>query len=578
MISLRKLLALLIALVFIAGVWLWWNRPQKVDMANYVPADALVYLEANDLPLIVEGLVQTDAWKRLAPPAGINSGLGQIGWLSRLSAWTGIGSAETVVLARAQVAIVMLGLEAADAGETLKIRPRYAVIAETHTSEWRTRAAVEKRVGEFARRAYGEPSIERKKVDDIELVIWRAPSGERQIIAAVTGSVVVIGTDEASVRSCLAVRRGERPSLAGSPLLEEMRSRVESRTALAFGYVSPQGAAQLLEVAGAAYIGQISDNPQIQGAIASWLPQLSSKLLGGGGGWSARFVEGLVEDRYFIALPNEVSARLRLPLAPSDAKTLEASKLLPPDTYRITRYNLRDTAAAWRGLNAALSSQLDALGAVGVSLLLKAALRQYGIEDPDSFLTAIGSEAVTASPDASGTGSLVIVEARDEKALRDFVNKHLGQQPRTEKIGDAELLVSREEEKGAASFVAGHLLMGSEALVRRCLESRAQGETLDAAARFQQSMRKAASGRAPSTVLTLTDDESSAQKFIVSIAAQRGARTRPTNTAELERSLASIPYTVSETNLIEGGFEKRTRSAFGQFGTLASQFSPDASQ
>jgi hypothetical protein len=577
MISLRKLFALAIVLIAIAGAWLWWNRPQKVDMAGYVPADALVYLEANSLPEIVQGLSQTDAWKALAPPAGIRSDLGQLGWLSRLSAWTGIGTAETVTLSRAQVAIVVIGMDAADAGETLKIKPRYGVVAETHTSEWRTRAAVEKRVGDFARRAYKTPAVERKKIDDIEFVTWKAPAGDRQIIAAVMGSVAVIGTDENTVRTILAVKRGERPSLAGNPSLEEMRGRVEAQKGLAFGYVSPQGAAQLLEVGIAAYAGQISSNPQIQGAIASRLPQLANKLLGGAG-WSARFVNGAVEDRYFFALQNGVAERLKGPLAPAAASAIKTSKLLPAGTYRLTRYNYSDPSAAWRGLNAAISSQLDALGAVSIGLLLKAALEPYGIEEPDTFLTAIGSEIVTAGLDNAGSSTVTIVEAKDEKALRDFVTKRLGTKPRTERIGDADLLISRDEERGAASFVAGNLIMGLEANVRRCLEARAQGQTLDASAPFQQALGRESNSPSPPAVITFTADEASALSVITAIASQPAARTQPFNQGETERVVKQLPYTVSETNLIEGGFEKRTRSAFGQFGTLVSQFSPNTGQ
>lgn len=577
MISLRKLLILVAVLVAIAVVWLWWNRPQTVDMAAYVPADALVYLEADNLPEIVRALSQTDAWKALAPPAGIRSDIGEIGWLSRLSAWTGIGSAETVALSRAQVAIAVLSLEAADAGETLKVKPRYAVVAETHMSEWRTRAAVEKRIGDFARRAYKSPSVERKKIDDIEFITWKAPAGDRQIVAAVMGSVAVIGTDENSVRTILAVRRGERPSLVGNQLLEEMRTRVDGRKALAFGYVSAQGAGQLLEVGIAAYAGQISNNPQIQGAIASRLPQLTNKLLGGAG-WSAHIVSGVVEDRYFLALQNGVAERLREPLAATNVSTFEASKLLPPDAYRITRYNYREPAAAWRGLNAAISSQLDALGAVSVSILLKAALQPYGIEEPESFLAAIGPQIVTASLSDRGSSTVTIVEVRDEKALRTFVGKRLGPKPKTESIGDAELLVSRDEERGAASFVAGHLLMGAEENVRACLNARAQGQTLDTAASFQQSLRVASNNSSTASVVTFTEDDASARSFIVAIASQPAARNRPFNQDETERAINQLPFTVSETNLIEGGFEKRTRSAFGQFGTLVAQFSPNASQ
>jgi hypothetical protein len=575
MISLRKLIAFAIVLAAVAAGWLWWNRPQKVDMAAYVPADALVYMEANSLPEIVRGLSQTDAWNALAPPAGISAYIGEVAWLSRVPALTGIGSAETVALSRAQVAIAVLSLEAADAGETLKIKPHYGVVAETHMSEWRARSAVEKRIGDFASRAYKSPTVERKKIDDVEFVTWKAPTGDRQIVAAVMGSVAVVGTDENSVRTILAVKRGERPSLLGNPALEEMRRRVDAGNGLAFGYVSPQGAAQLMEVGIAAYAGQISNNPQIQGAIASRLPQLSSKLLGGAG-WSARFVNGAVEDRYYLSLQNGVAERLKTPLAPSADSTIKASKLLPRETYRLTRYNYRDPAAAWRGLNAAISSQLDALAAVSVSVLLKATLEPYGIEEPEAFLAAIGAEIMTVSLDNAGSGTVTIVQVKDEKALRDFVSKRLGQKPGTERVGDADLLISRDEKRGAVSFVEGYLLMGSAENVRHCLEARAQGQTLDTSDSFQQSLRKASS--APPGVITLTDDDAYAWSFITSIAAQPAARSRPFNQQETERALNRLPYTVSETNIVEGGFEKRTRSAFGQFGSLASQFSPGASQ
>jgi hypothetical protein len=574
MISLRKLIAVAVVLVAAACAWLWWNRPQKVDMAAYVPADSLVYLEANNLPDIVRGLSQTDAWKALAPPAGISSYLGDVAWLSWVPAWTGIGSAETVALSRAQVAIAVLSLEAADAGDTLKIKPRYGVVAETHMSEWRTRAAVEKRIGEFARRAYRTPTIERKKIDDIEFITWKAPAGERQIVAAVMGSVAVIGTDENSVRAILAVKRGERPSLSGNPALEEMRRRVDAQQATAFGYVSPQGAAQLLELGIAAYAGQISNNPQIQGAIASRLPQLAGKLMGGAG-WSARFVQGAVEDRYFLALQNGAAARLKEPLAPAAGSSLEASKLLPQETYRLTRYNYRDPVEAWRGFNAAISSQLDALGAMSVSILLKAALEPYGIEDPDTFLASIGPQMVTASLDNASGSTVTIVQVKDEKALRDFVSRRLGPKPASERIDDAELLVSRNEERGAASFVAGHLIIGAEANVRRCLEARAAGRTLYAGAPFQAAVRRASNNTG---VITFTDDDESALGVITAIASEPAARARPFNEAETERALNQLPRTVSETNIVEGGFEKTTRSAFGQFGTLVSQFSPSANR
>lgn len=566
----RPVLLVIIALVLLACVWLWWNRPQKVDMAGYVPADSLIYLEANSLPDIAEGIVSTDAWKKLAPPAGIRSGLGQIGWLSRVSAWTGIGSADAVVLSRAQVAVTVLGLDAADEGETLKLKPRYALVIETHTGETRTLTAVEKRIGDFARRAYGEPRIERSETEGINFIKWSAPGSERQIIAAVVGSLAVIGNDESAVQVCLAVRRGERPALAGNPQMEEMRRRVGSQAAVAFGYVSPVGATRLLEIAATIFFGQAAQDPQIQSLIASMLPQLARKVLGGAG-WSARFAGGLVEDQYYLSLQNGVAARLADALASPPGATYSANEFLPRETYSLSTYSLRDPESAWRAFNVALSSQLDYLSSIVVPRLLQSLLKPYGIDEPESFLRAVGPEIVTARLDDAGASTVTIVEARDEKTLREFVTKKLGASPRTERVGDAEMLISKDEESGAASFIAGHLMMGSEANVRRCLEARAQAQTLAAADAFQRAARLS-SATGPAFAVTFTDDSAPARTFISAIAAQRGASTQPVNSADLERALGQLTYAVSETRLIESGFERKTHSSFGQFGTLAAQF------
>jgi hypothetical protein len=566
----RRSLIVIIGLILITLVWLWWNRPQKVDMAGYVPADSLVYLEANSLPDIAEGIVSTEAWKALAPPSGIRSGLGQIGWLSRLAAWTGIGSADAVALARAQIAVTVLGLDAADEGETLKLKPRYALVVETHTGESRTRAAVEKRIGDFARRAYGDPRVESNETEGVKLTTWSAPGSERRIIAAVVGSLAVIGNDASAVQACLAVRRGERPALAGNVQMEEMRQRIGNRETLAFGYIAPAGTAKIFEIAATVFIAQATDDPQKQGLLASILPQLASKILGGIG-WGARFVGGAVEDHYYLSIQNGAADRLKDALGSPPAATFKESEFLPQETYSISCYSLREPQSAWRAFNAALSSQVDYLLAFAIPRATQSFFQPYGIDDPDSFLHAVGSEIVTARLDDAGAGTVTIVQVRDEKALREFVANRLGANPQTDRIGIAELLISTIAERGAASFVAGHLLMGSEANVRRCLEAMAQGSRLAAAESFQRTARVASSTN-PAFAVTFTDDSAPAHTFIVAVAAQRGARTQPASTTDLERALDALPYAISETRLVEGGFEKRTRSSFGQFGTLAAQF------
>jgi hypothetical protein len=43
----------------------------------------------------------------------------------------------------------------------------------------------------------------------------------------------------------------------------------------------------------------------------------------------------------------------------------------------------------------------------------------------------------------------------------------------------------------------------------------------------------------------------------------------------MKHVLDGLNYAMSETRLVEGGFERKTRSSFGQFGTLVAQFSTE---
>lgn len=573
--TIRKLALIAVALALVAAVWLWWNRPQPVDMTAYVPADSLVYLEANSLPQVIEGMIATDAWKRLAPPAGTGSGFSNIGWLSRLVAWTGIGPAEAVVLARAQVAVTVLGFTAEEeAGDTLKIKPRAAIIVEGHSGTRRVQIAVEKLVGDFARRAYLNPQVERREADDVLLLTWSAPSGTRRIVAAVIESVAVIGNDEATVEACLATRRGERPSLAGNAQVEEMRARVDSGDALAFGFVPPVGAAKLLEVAATAYAGQLSPNPRIQSAAAILLPQLANRILGGAA-WSTRVVDQVVEDRYFIEVDTDLAARLQAELTPLGDASLGASEFLPASTHQLTRYTYQDPEAAWRGLNAAISSQLDALSAPLVARFLEAALSPYGIEAPREFLRAAGPELVTARLDDTGGSTVLIAQVRNREALREQVRRRLGNATR-ERIGHAEMFVSANIKRGAASFVGDRLIMGAADDVRRCLAAQTEDRalaTIDAFKRAAQAATQAGSNAAPASAVTYTDDRPTARRFVDFIAAAR--RDRPADRVAFERELSQIAYARTETRLIEGGFERKTYSSFGQLSALAARFAPE---
>lgn len=567
---LRTCLLILAALVLLCVGWLWWNRPQLVDMAGYAPADALVYLEANNLTDMLNGLTATDAWQALAPPAGLKTNFNQLGWLSRAVAWTGIGPAESVVLARAQMAVVVMGLDAAEEPEqALHIKPRVALVVETHTSKGRAQAAVEKLVGDFARRAHGDARIERKEAEGATLITWPNPQGGLPIIAAVLESVVIVGNDEAAVQACLAVRRGTRAALTGDAQLSEMRERMHADDALAFGYVPQAGARRLLAVGVLAYAGRLAADQKAQSAAAILLPQIANRLVGGVA-WSAHVADGSMIDSYFMTVPNGVPPRLRAALTSVGQPAPRAANLLPDDVYQLTRYNYQQPEVAWRELQAMLSSQLDITIAPFVTRFLDEALKPFGIAEPREFLRAAGPELATVRVDAQGEGLLLVAQVRDRDALRAQVTKQLGV-VRVEHVDDAELWIARDEERGAAAFVADYLLLGAPDDVRRCLAARAAQHTLAAREAFERATRLVTT-EDPAGIISFTDDRTATYTLLTLFGRQKVLRTNSTpNESALQRALAARPYAITETRPVEGGFERRTSSAFGLFGTIAGQ-------
>jgi hypothetical protein len=563
MVNVRRALVGILLLAIFVFAWLWFTRPRRANMATYAPADSIAYAEVNSLPEVFDAFTSTDAWRELAPAAGVDARQGWKGWRPGFVSFTGLGPSDAVVIARAQVAVAVLGFRADEEPDaTLRLAPRVALVAETHTSEWRVRAAVEKLLGDFTRRAFGAPPVERKEVDGVPFYTWAEEGGgRRKLVAAVEGSLAVVGNDEAAVRACLDVRRGTRPSIAGDEGLREMRERVGGEGALAFGYAPRGSVAKAAEVLAPAFVAAFSEDPSVQRVLATLVPKLLNQTVGALG-WSSRLAGGGIEDTLSLSLAGGMPQRLRAPLAASEGAREEAAGLLPPDASTLTFYNFRNPEDAWRGLNAAFSSQVDILSAGLITSALEGLAQPYGVQNPREFLRACGGEVATARLEAESEGKVLVAPVRDRAALREQVLAHLGRGARVERAGDAEIIVSADPERGAAAFVGDFVLTGAEGDVRRCLDSIGKRQTLREGAAYGAAPR----GFFDETAFARTlSDERPAARSVLSLFARR------LDEAGLERALARRPYAVSETRLGEGGFEMKTRSAFGWFGRVVTR-------
>jgi hypothetical protein len=275
----RLLLIAVPVLLIIALVLAWWSWPRKVDMAQYAPAESLVYLECNDLPAVANGITSTETWTQLARGIGMSSGQ-HSRWLATLAS-LGIGPAESVIFARAQVAVVLISLDATEQDTTLSIKPEGALIVETHTASWRVRSAAEKALQNFAEKTYGQVSLNRYK-EDAEYFEWTPVNGTRKIVAAIDNSLVVIGNNKRSVQACLETKRGQRKSIASESSLAEMRRKAAAASALTFGYVSRGNASKLLSWGAPIIFGRGPGDS----TLTQVLSKSASKVLGAIG-WSS---------------------------------------------------------------------------------------------------------------------------------------------------------------------------------------------------------------------------------------------------------------------------------------------------
>ena len=555
-------ISLIVSLTLI-GAWLWWAKPKIVDMAGYAPADSLVYLEANRPVDVIDAVAETQAWRVLAGFIQRKPATPQSNWLRGFIGWTGIGPIKSVILARAQMAVVVTDLRAEEDGDSLNIKSEGALLIETHTSERRIKATFEETLKAFAEKTYGRPSSRRVVVDGVEYYEWIAPEGSRQIIGAIIGSLVIVGSSERVVQECLAVAQGSRPSLKDDSELRSIRLQVQRGNSLTFGYVPSGNSAKLLAVGLPLLLGRTPGDSEFQRLITSG----ASKVFGSLGWSSSSYLTG-IEDRYLITLQPSMVTRLK-PLFGISKINPQMERVVPADVYSVTCYKLANPAAAWIGLKTAVSSQVDSLSAVVFSSLLRSALLSYGIDDPESFLGAVNGQLLTIRSDESAERSMVIAGVGNRAALRQILAREMTVDSRA----SSPTREGFEDRSGefAARLGDDFIVVGSAADVRRYTAMNGEASGLVGADDLRR-MTFFTPSQTSASVITYTNDAERTRNFIATIAETEGFSI---NTPEdLEGALATLPYAATETTVGERGIERTTRSPLGQFSTLLTLMFP----
>ena len=559
---LRPLLVLALLIILVAAVTLWWNRPVRVDMAEYVPADSLVYVELNSFDDVAKAIQETDAWKATADLAGLSTirPSSSATWAAK----SGIGPVEAVVTTRAQIALAIIGVDTTEQEDSVRIKPEVAVVIETKTSSWRIKSAVLKNLTKLANFAYGSANCNERS-DGAQLIECVESKGTRKLIGAIDGSVVIIGNSDKAVQTCLAVRHGQRPSLHTDQEFINKRSSLKGESSLAFGYVSPASSAKLFSWGAPLLLGKAPGDAQLEHLLS----ESAAKILRGIA-WTSTSIGGRIEDRYQISLDPEVVRRLG-PAFQSGGSGNDFMKLLPDAFRSFTIYRSKDPQAAWFSLDSAVAMKLDAVSSVLFASLLKSSLGVYGIQNPREFLAALSPPLVTLRP-ALGENSLLIARISDETKLRSALSADLLKEGKGQTLNGYQTDPAKEKEF-AAVFIDGFVVLGKSDNVAIYLAQLRSNEVMRPD--HLKSLEDGQGGPAPIT--SFTGERESILGVISVVATIRGRTLSTSQLDEVRKRLNNMDVSRTESTLNSDGIERRSESAFGQFGSLLSLAQADSS-
>ena len=558
---LRPLLVLVLLVIVIGAAWLWWSFPARVDMADYAPADSLLYVEFDNLAIVAQAIQNTDVWQATAP---ITHGkTAQQNRLMTAAARAGIGPVDAVLFARSQVALVVIGMNTSEQNDTLKVRPEVAIIAETHTSQWRTKSAAIAAVKHLANFAYGASNCS-ERGGDADYVECTVAGAERKIVGAVDGTVVVIGNSDHAVRSCLDVRRGVRPSIHTDPELVKVRSSVMSDKTLGFGYISPANSAKLFSWAAPLLMGQAPGDRQLEDLLA-----VSAGKVLRGVAWTASSTSAGIEDRFLFSLEPGVVSRLQ-PAFETVKPDENFWKLVPEGFQSLTIYRNKTPAVAWSSLDSAVAFKLDALPAVLFGSLLRSSLSVYGISNPKEVLTMLSPPLLTLKPSQGAEGSILVARVSDEAGLRRSLAKEIFNGEHGEILEGLESDPDPRKEF-AAVFADGYVLLAKTENMRSGLEAlrKSRGD--------ERRDLKQSAEESSAPIVTFANDEARVNNFITTLLKIQGRQLSSDEAARLQDVLRRSSFSSTETRLSAYGIERTTRSAFGQFGTFVSLLQSDSS-
>jgi hypothetical protein len=556
-----------ILLFLLLGAWLFAQRFSRVALETYVPETALGFIEVNDVPRLLNQLTATEAWQQLAPLYEVKNAVQFAGWANWLGRWAGLGTSESLLVARGQFALVVSGLEVR--GE--EVKPRWALLIETHGSAAQVKALMESRLPQLAQRAFKQAVQESSEYSGVPITIYRAPNTDRQILSAGFGSTWLIANDAATLQACLDVRQGRGATMAKNPMLAQATAEVD-RDGAVFAFVSNSGAARLSQFFTHLLVGKALASTPLAGMPEGIMAEISENTVEAMA-YSISFEANGVRDRSALLCKPEVAQSLqtawRVPnhvgAEPNVAQN-ETLQLVPATAADVTLVNVADPGAALDGVERIVSGHLGVAQSFLFHKFFTSARKTFlGLEPGDNPSGAVGTEVVRFSVESDDPDSLErvwLVAARNRAQLAQMAERLLRQQGTT---------LSRSKHQGvefvsngqrAFAFAGNHLVLGSPANVKRLLDEAGTTKALPTLPQFVAAKRPEPTGQRVMHGFRSVVTETHAMMTALA------RRLKGNPQADAAKVLATLPWAVSVTALTTRGITREAHSPLGDFPLL----------
>ena len=493
---------------------------KPTDPRSVTPADALVYLESRDLAQTLRAITDNSKFEEAAK---FKPNLGALSGVKLSIAVTGFETSEQ---------------EVTEENAVLKFQPRFVAVVETNAWGWQTTSFVENQLGEFVNDIYeGEVELEKSQRNDGKFYVWTARDG-RKAYALQQESLVFFGNDETAIDRCQAVKRGEADPISKN-------SKITDDERIAFGYISPQGVGQIANIAGVSLAMGASEEAEVKSFVAGVLPEILRNSVKDVT-WSASSTGKGIEDKVVIALDDESARVFDETLAPAQAGESQLADLVPAAAASTTRYILRDPQIAWRSVVLTTRRKTDETSGSLIATFSGSVFESYGIEDPELFLSAVGSHLVTVKLAPDSEDAAVIAMVKDSAKIRGSIAKEIDLARPPEKQFGADFWKS-EDGEFAAAFLNERLIVGDAEIVLKCLETKQSGGNSALAQQFASS---------DAVATTVVNEFDSFGKLVDVLSEPKD-----------ENAKLAMQYT-TETRFNKNGIERRTVSDFGVIGSI----------